>query len=207
MPEAATARADGIRVGLAQISPVLLDRAATLDKVETAVSAAADSGCALVAFGEAFVPGYPFWLERTDGARFDSPVQKELHAAYLEQAVQPEAGHLDGVRRLAAARGIQVVLGCVERAADRGGHSLYAALIWIDAMGRLAAVHRKLMPTYEERLAWAAGDGHGIRVCSPSGPSRRRVSPRPRRRRLLRGRSGRFLGAASRRGARGAVGR
>lgn len=159
-----TAPSDRLRVGLAQISPVLLDRDRTLEKVERRVSDAADAGCALVAFGEALVPGYPFWLERTDAARFDSRLQKELHAAYLAQAVQPETGHLDGLRQLAARRGIQVVLGCVERAADRGGHSLYAALIWIDGSGRIAAVHRKLMPTYEERLSWAPGDGHGLRV-------------------------------------------
>jgi len=155
---------DHLRIGLAQISPVLLDRARTLEKVEEAVTEAADAGCALVAFGEALVPGYPFWLERTDGARFDSPLQKELHAAYLDQAVQPESGHLDGIGRLAAQRGIQVVLGCVERAADRGGHSLFAAFVWIDATGKIAAVHRKLMPTYEERLSWAPGDGNGLRV-------------------------------------------
>lgn len=34
----------------------------------------------------------------------------------------------------------------------------------IDAHGNVASVHRKLMPTYEERLVWAAGDGHGLIV-------------------------------------------
>ena len=55
-------------------------------------------------------------------------------------------------------------LGCVERPPDRGGHSLYASLVYIDPEGVIGSVHRKLMPTYEERLAWSPGDGHGLRV-------------------------------------------
>ena len=52
----------------------------------------------------------------------------------------------------------------MERAPDRGGHSLYCSLVYIDAEGRIGSVHRKLQPTYEERMAWAQGDGHGLRV-------------------------------------------
>jgi len=44
---------------------------------------------------------------------------------------------------------------------DRGGHSLYCSLVYIDARGAIGSVHRKLMPTYGERLTWAPGDGHG----------------------------------------------
>jgi len=117
-----------------------------------------------VAFGEALVPGYPFWVERTDGARFNSPIQKALYAHYLHEAVQPEAGHLQPVASAAARARIAVALGTVERAQDRGGHSLYCSLVYIDRSGVLQSVHRKLMPTYEERLVWAPGDGHGLRV-------------------------------------------
>jgi nitrilase len=163
------ADAPTIRIAAAQIAPVWLDRTATLHKVFDAVSRAAEQGCSLVAFGEALVPGYPFWLELTDGARFDSPVQKELHAHYAEQAVSLERGDLDEVRQLAADRRIAVALGTIERPIDRGGHSLYCALVYIDATGVVRSVHRKLMPTYEERLSWAPGDGHGLRV-HPLGP-------------------------------------
>ncbi len=153
-----------IDVAIAQMAPKWLDREATLAKVVRRINEAADAGCALVAFGEALVPGYPFWLALTDGARFESRIQKELHAQYLDQAVQIEAGHLDGVCRVAADRGIAVYLGVIERPADRGGHSVYATLVYIDARGSIGSVHRKLMPTYEERLAWSPGDGHGLRV-------------------------------------------
>jgi nitrilase len=155
-----------LTVALAQIAPVWLDRAATLAKVNSNVEQAARQGCGLVAFGEALVPGYPFWLELTDGARFNSPLQKTIFAEYASQAVQPESGHLDEICATAARNRIAVYLGCVERAADRGAHCLYCSLVFIDPEGQIASIHRKLVPTYEERLVWAAGDGHGLRTHS-----------------------------------------
>ena len=156
--------ADTIRIAAAQIAPVWLDRAATIAKVVSYVHQAADETAQLVAFGEALIPGYPFWIEWTDGARFDSTVQKSLHAHYLDQAVQIEAGHLEPVCEAARARGITVIVGCIERPGDRGGHSVFATLVYIDSTGTIRSVHRKLMPTYEERLSWAIGDGHGLRT-------------------------------------------
>jgi nitrilase len=155
---------DLLKVGIAQIAPVWLDRDKTRLKMVDYVHQAADRGCHLVAFGEALLPGYPFWIERTDGARFDSAVQKEIHAHYVQQAVQIEAGHLDPLCDAAAHRQIALVVGCVERAPDRGGHSLYCSLVYVDPKGEVQSVHRKLMPTYEERLTWATGDGHGLRT-------------------------------------------
>jgi nitrilase len=155
---------DTLTIGLAQIAPVWLDRAGTLSKMLDQVRAAKEAGCRLVAFGEALLPGYPFWIERTNGAVFNSPMQKEIHAYYMDQAVQIEAGHLDPLCAAAKETGVTVVTGIIERPLDRGGHSLYASLVYIDAEGVIQSVHRKLMPTYEERLTWSPGDGHGLRV-------------------------------------------
>jgi nitrilase len=155
---------DTLIVAAAQIAPVWLDSERTLAKVNRWIAKAADRKCGLVAFGEALVPGYPWWIEHTDGARFNSPVQKALHAHYLDQAVDIEAGHLDATCALAKRRKIAVVLGTIERPRDRGGHSAYCSLVTIDAKGEIVSVHRKLMPTYEERLSWATGDGHGLRT-------------------------------------------
>ncbi len=155
---------DCVKVGLAQIAPVWLNREKTLSKIMDYVKKAAAENCRLVAFGEALLPGYPFWIELTEGARFDSPIQKEIHAYYMTQAVTITSGDLDPVCTLAADNRLAVILGCIERATDRGGHSLYCSLVYIDPGGRIKSVHRKLMPTYEERLTWAPGDGHGLRV-------------------------------------------
>ncbi|MDG1437968.1 MAG: carbon-nitrogen hydrolase family protein [Emcibacteraceae bacterium] len=153
-----------LKVGLAQIAPVWLNRDATLDKVISYIKDAATQGVDLVAFGEAIVPGYPFWVEPTGGARFNAKDQKELHAEYMKQSVQIEAGHLDAVCAAANEGNIAVYLGIIERAKDRGGHSLYCTMVYINKDGEICSTHRKLQPTYEERLTWAPGDGHGLRV-------------------------------------------
>ncbi|WP_299942428.1 carbon-nitrogen hydrolase family protein [uncultured Microbulbifer sp.] len=158
------AAADKVKVALAQIAPIWLKRGETLNKVAGAVELAGRQGCQLVAFGEALVPGYPFWIERTDGARFNDPKQKAIYAEYLAQGVVIEDGHLDTICSLAKQYGIAVYLGIMERAANRSGHSLYCTLVYINQKGEVGSAHRKLQPTYEERLAWAPGDGNGLRV-------------------------------------------
>ena len=86
-----------LEVALAQIAPVWLDRGATLEKIIATLEQAAQRGAHLVVFGEALLPGYPFWPELTDGARFDDDVQKDLFAHYVANAVDLDAGHLDAV--------------------------------------------------------------------------------------------------------------
>lgn len=157
---------DKLYVGLAQIAPVWLDKTATLDKVIDMLFHAKDMGCQLVAFGEALVPGYPFWLELTNGARFNAADQKRIHAHYMEQSVSIELGDLEGVCQAAAETGICLYLGIIERAHNRGGHSLYCSMVFIDDEGIIKSIHRKLMPTHEERLVWSPGDGNGLRVHS-----------------------------------------
>lgn len=164
MSSTSTQNQDLLTVGLAQIAPVWLNRKATLVKIIDYIGRAAEQRCRLVTFGEAMLPGYPFWVELTDGARFNSSIQKDIPAYYLEQAVQIEAGHLDAVCAAAAKHGIAVMLGYIERRQDRGGYSVYCSRVYIGADGVIGSVHRKLMPTYEERLAWSPGDGHGLRV-------------------------------------------
>lgn len=155
---------DHLVVAAAQIAPVWLDRSRTTDKILSAMHDASRAGARLVTFGEALLPGYPFWLERTDGARFESPVQKVLHSHYLDQAVQIEAGHLERVCHAAKQLSLATILGIIERPRDRGGHSVYASLVYIGDDGVIGSVHRKLMPTHEERLTWSPGDGHGLRT-------------------------------------------
>jgi nitrilase len=133
-----------------------------LAKVVDWIAKGSAQGCDLIIFGEALVPGYPFWVERTDGAKFESGLQKQLYAYYVDQGVSIDDGDLDPVCAAAAAHNTAVYLGIMERARNRGGHSLYCSMVFIGADGKVGSVHRKLMPTHEERLVWAIGDGHGL---------------------------------------------
>lgn len=156
-----------LKVGLAQVRGVWLQRAPTVEKVCQFIRRAADEGCHLVCFPEALVPGYPFWLDATGGARFNDPFQKRLFAHYSDQAVNLDQGHLDPILALSRQLNLTVVLGIVERPRDRGGHSLYCSRVVIRS-GELLSVHRKLQPTHEERLVWSMGDASGL-VTHPMG--------------------------------------
>ena len=153
-----------LKIALAQIAPVWLDKKRTLEKVEQSIIDAANEGCELIVFGEGLVPGYPFWLALTGGAEWDTKVNKELHAHYIRNSIQIEAGDLDNICKLSKENNIAIYLGIIERAKNRGGHSLYASLVYIDQEGEIKSVHRKLQPTYDERLTWSPGDGNGLQV-------------------------------------------
>lgn len=151
-----------LKVALAQIAPVWLNREKTLKKIIEWTKNAANQQAKLVVFGEALLPGYPFWLDRMNGAEFNSPIHKEIHAHYMDQAICLEEGNLDDLLRVAKEKQIAIYLGTMERPLDRGGHSLYCSMVYINPLGEIKSVHRKLMPTYEERLSWSPGDGNGL---------------------------------------------
>lgn len=153
-----------VNVGLAQYAPAWLQRQASIDKLIDIIHAAAKRDVQILCTSEAWLPGYPFWLSFTHASRFDASEQKLLHAHYLSQAVCIEAGDLQPICAALAEHAMCLVLGIMERPRNRGGHSLYASRVCINADGSIASVHRKLVPTYEERLAWGAGDGHGLCV-------------------------------------------
>jgi len=153
-----------LRVALAQIAPVWLNKSETLQKITKQITEAAKNKAELIVFGEALLPGYPFWLALTGGAEWDKQVNKELHAHYLRNSVTIENGDLDEVCSIAKENSIATYLGIIERPMDRGGHSIYASLVYISEKGIIRSVHRKLQPTHDERLTWSQGDGNGLQV-------------------------------------------
>ncbi len=159
-----TKTATTLRVGMAQISPVWLDKSKTIDKIIDLIEAAGSQHCDLLVFGEGLLPGYPFWLGLTKATEFDSKMQKEIHAHYVRNSIQIELGELDKICQACKTHKMAIYLGIIERPLDRGGHSLYCSLVYIDALGNIRSVHRKLQPTYDERLTWSPGDGHGLKV-------------------------------------------
>jgi nitrilase len=153
-----------LKVALAQIAPVWLDKNKTLQKIERQIEEAGQNNAELIVFGEGLLPGYPFWLALTDGAAWNQKVNKELHAHYVRNSVTIEKGDLNSVCALAKKHAIAIYVGIIERPLDRGGHSIYASLVYISEEGIIKSVHRKLQPTYDERLTWSPGDGNGLQV-------------------------------------------
>lgn len=151
-----------LRVAVAQLVPAFLDRTDGTQRVIDAIDEAKQQDADLICFPESYLPGYPFWLSDGGGARFDNDQNKRWFSTYSEQAVCIEDGHLDSICDALRGANMAAWLGIVERPRDRSGHSLYCSYVYIDADGTVQSVHRKLQPTYEERLVWSPGDGHGL---------------------------------------------
>ncbi len=110
-----------LKIRLAQIAPVWLNKDLTREKIRDYLEKAGKDGCELVVFGEALLPGYPFWLGLTHGSDFNSPMQKEIHAHYVRNAIVVEKGELDMLCAECRNYKMAAYVGIIERAQNRGG--------------------------------------------------------------------------------------
>ncbi len=139
------------------------------ERVIDTIGRAAGEGVDLLAFGETHLGGYPFWIGDTGGARFDDAGQKQAYAYYLDAAVELDGPQLRLIGEAVTEHRVFTYLGIAERRADTARGSVYATLVAIDPAKGIVSAHRKVQPTYEERLVWAAGDGNGLRVHTFTG--------------------------------------
>ncbi len=152
-----------IEVAVVQRPPVSLDRDATLGAAVATLAELAADGAELVVFPETYVPGYPDYIWRlAPGA--DSRIAHELHRRLMDQAVDLETGHLDGLRATIAELGIHVVMGVHEREGEYSRGTIFNTLLTFGPDGEVLNRHRKMMPTHPERMVWGAGDASGLRV-------------------------------------------
>ncbi|TSD94238.1 carbon-nitrogen hydrolase family protein [Skermania sp. ID1734] len=141
-----------------QAAPVYLDPAKTVAKAVDLIHEAAGAGASLIAFPEVFVPGYPYWNWTMNPVKGGEWFERLYRAA-----IDIPGPHLDALRAAAAATKTTVVIGVNER----GRHSLgvlYNSVVTIGPNGAVIAVHRKLVPTWAEKLTWTNGDGSSLRV-------------------------------------------
>ena len=141
-----------------QAAPVFLDPGKTVQKAVALIHEAAAAGAKLIAFPEVFVPGYPYWNWTMNPVKGGAWFER-----YYRAAIDIPGPHVDTLRAAAAATKTTVVIGVNER----GRHSLgvlYNSVLTIGHDGSLIGVHRKLVPTWAEKLTWTNGDGSTLRV-------------------------------------------
>jgi hypothetical protein len=97
-----------VKVAAVQAAPVLLDRDETIAKVVALAEKAAAEGARLVAFPEAFVPGYPDWVWRTRPWDADATA---LYARLFDQAVVVGSPATDLLAETAGRLGIWLSVG------------------------------------------------------------------------------------------------
>lgn len=148
-----------VRVAAVQAASVYLDADASTDKACTLIRVAAERGAELVAFGEAWISGYPiFAITEPPALRSRRSV-----ARFAAGAIDVPGPHTDALCRAACDAGVDVVIGVAERDPETSA-TLYCTLLFIGADGRLLGRHRKLKPTAAERMVWGEGDGSSLVV-------------------------------------------
>jgi aliphatic nitrilase len=146
------------RIAAAHVAPVFLDTEASLDKATSLIAEAARAGARLIAFPESYLPGFPVW------AALAAPIQThELFKRFAAAAVTVPGPIVDRLCGLARRHGIFISMGLSEGTTASVG-CLWNSNLLIGDDGTVLNHHRKLVPTYFEKMIWANGDGHGLRV-------------------------------------------
>lgn len=146
------------KVAAAHVAPVFHDTERSIAKACDVIAEAASHGAQLVAFPEGFIPGFPIW------SGIVAPIRTHEHFRQLAaSAIEIDGPELGRVRDAAQRHGIFVSLGFTEGTKASVG-CLWNANVLIGADGTILNHHRKLVPTFYEKLVWASGDGGGLRV-------------------------------------------
>ena len=148
------------KVCAAHVAPVFLDKLATIDKACALIAEASHAGAKLIAFPESFVPGFPVW------AAVQAPIKShDFFKRLAANSIEVSGPEVTALCAAARDNSIVVSIGISERSPVSVG-CLWNTNLLIDADGNLVNHHRKLVPTFYEKLIWANGDGAGLRVCN-----------------------------------------
>ena len=146
------------KIAAVQTAPVFLDTEATVEKACSFIREAASNGAAMVAFPEVFISAYPYWNW------IMNPVQgsKWFKQLYLS-SITYDGPEMQKICKVAQECNINVVIGINERDIRKTG-TLYNTSVIISDHGEILGRHRKLVPTWAEKLTWAGGDGSSLKV-------------------------------------------
>ena len=140
-----------------QTSPVFLNAEKTIDKAITFIKEASENGAQLIAFPEVFVSGYPYWNW------IMTPVQgSKWYEKLYKSAITADGSEVKRICDAAKEFKIHIVIGINERGPSFG--EIYNTNLIIDNLGNLIGKHRKLVPTWAEKLTWSSGDGSSLKV-------------------------------------------
>ena len=137
-----TATYPSFKVALAHVSPIFLDRDATVSKACSLIKEAAKNGARLIAFPETFIPAFPIW------AALDAPINNhKLFKCLAENSVRVPGPDIIKLANTARRAGIFVSIGINEISEVSVG-CIWNANLLIGDDGSVLNHHRKLYLLY-----------------------------------------------------------
>lgn len=153
-------------VAAVQAAPIYMNLERSLARAVELIAEAARRRAQLVVFPESWLPGYPAWLDTCrDVARWDHPPMKRLYSQLMDNSVVVPGPVTEELGEAARRHNLTLVMGVHERVSTGAGRgTIYNSILTFAPTGELLNVHRKLVPTFNERLIWGAGDGRGLKI-------------------------------------------
>lgn len=152
---------NAFKVAIIQHAPVFLNIDESLKKAAALAEEAANHGAAVIVFPETWLPGFPIWLDfAPNAALWDYAPAKTLYRLLVENSLAIGSDRFKALLDIAKTTDTYLVMGAHEVA----GGTLYNTIIYIDRGAKKYQIHRKLVPTYTERMVWGRGDGSTLDV-------------------------------------------
>ena len=149
-------------VAAVQAAPVMFDRDKTIDKAVRLIEEAADKGSIIIGFPELFIPGHPgvwYYSKKSNPLSTMGELFKEL----VKNGVRVPSPEVDRLCMAARKAHAYVVVGISEVDTLFPG-TLYISQLLISDTGEIMGVHRKMVPTIDEKLIYSSGDGSYLNV-------------------------------------------
>ncbi|KAI6089575.1 nitrilase [Hypoxylon rubiginosum] len=146
------------RIAACHAAPVFLSAKKTTSKAVSLIREAAGNNANLVVFPESYIPAFPIW-----SALRPPSENHELFRQMVEESIYVDGDEINAIRTAAKQLGVLVSIGFSEKARYSSA-TLWNSNVLIGTDGEILVHHRKLMPTFYEKLTWAPGDGHGLQV-------------------------------------------
>lgn len=150
-----------VKVAVVQASSDFMNKKGCLEKACDLIVEAGKEGAELVVFPETWIPTYPYWTMGWD------TVANGFHdvmADLQDNSLVVGSEDTDTLGRAAREAGAYVVMGCNELDDRIGSRTLFNSLVYMDKDGSVLGRHRKLIPSFIERIWWGQGDARDLKV-------------------------------------------
>jgi amidase/nitrilase len=152
---------ESVRVAVVQASSVFMDKKGCLEKAVDKILEAGREGAELVVFPETWIPTYPYWTQGWDTVALGF---HDVNATLQDNSLVVGSEDTEILGRAAREARAYVVMGCNELDDRIGSRTLFNSLVYLDKQGRVMGRHRKLIPSYIERIWWGRGDARDLKV-------------------------------------------